>query len=170
MLHSIRQQVARVDPDQQVWVGPGGHVDDLEAWIRNEPEWARGRLVSVLFAAFSVLALILAVVGLYSVVSYTVVQRTNEFGIRMALGAQKADVLKIVLASAGASVGMGIGSGLILSFALNRFVARWVENSSHNSLPILAASILLLVVAIVACLAPARRALSVDPMTALRCE
>jgi putative ABC transport system permease protein len=166
MLHSVRQQIARVDPDQQV----EGKVDDLEAWIRNEPEWARGRLVSVLFAAFSILALILAVVGLYSVVSYTIAQRTNEFGIRMALGAQKADVLKAVLASAAVSVGIGIGSGLILSFGMNRFITRWVENGSHDPLPILAGSILLLVTAVAACLAPARRALSVDPMTALRCE
>jgi ABC-type antimicrobial peptide transport system permease subunit len=167
LLHNIRQQITRVDPDQQV----GGNVDNLETWIHNEPEWARGRLVSVLFAAFSVLALVLAVVGLYSVVSYSVVQRTNEFGVRMALGAQKADVLKIVFASAGVSVGGGIGTGFVLSFVLNRFLARWVENSSHNPLPILAGSILLLAAAaLVACLVPARRASSVDPMTALRCE
>jgi ABC-type antimicrobial peptide transport system permease subunit len=86
----------------------------------------------------------------------------------MALGAQKADVLKIVFASAGVSVGAGVGTGFMLSFVLNRFLARWVENSSHNPLPILAGSILLL--ALVACLLPARRASSVDPMTALRCE
>ena len=167
LLHSIRQQITRVDPDQQVY----GNVDNLETWIHNEPEWARGRLVSVLFAAFSVLALVLAVLGLYSVVSYSVAQRTNEFGIRMALGAQKADVLKIVFASAGVSVGGGIGTGFMLSFFLNRFLARWMANSSPNPLPILAGSILLLAAAaLVACLVPARRAPSVDPMTALRCE
>jgi putative ABC transport system permease protein len=89
----------------------------------------------------------------------------------MALGAQKADVLKIVFASAGVSVGAGVGTGFMLSFVLNRFLARWVENSSHNPLPILAGSILLLAAAaLVACLVPARRASSVDPMTALRCE
>jgi len=166
ILHSIQQQIAAVNPDQQ----SAGHVDNLETWIRNEPEWARGRLVSVLFAAFSILALVLAAVGLYSVVSYSVIQRTNEFGIRMALGAQKADVLKIVLASAGASVGLGIVIGLALSFGLNRVIAQWVENSNHNPFLVLAGAFLLLAVAIVACLAPARRASSVDPMTALRCE
>jgi ABC-type antimicrobial peptide transport system permease subunit len=74
----------------------------------------------VLFGAFSGLALLLAAVGLYSVVSYSVVQRTNEFGIRMALGAQRRHVHKIVLASATVSVGLGIISGLVLSFGLNR--------------------------------------------------
>jgi putative ABC transport system permease protein len=166
LLHSIRQQIVAVNPDQQAY----GQIDDLETWIKNEPEWARGRLVSALFAAFSVLALVLAAVGLYSVVSYSVVQRTNEFGIRMALGAQKTDVLKIVLASAGASVGLGIGIGLALSFGLNRLIARWVENSNHNPLLVLSVSLLLFVVAVIACLVPARRASSVDPMTALRCE
>ncbi|HEX3435848.1 MAG TPA: ABC transporter permease [Pseudacidobacterium sp.] len=166
ILYSIRQQITHVDPDQQV----GGQVDNLETWIRNEPEWARGRLISALFAAFSIVALVLAAVGLYSVVSYSVVQRTNEFGIRMALGAQKSDVLKTVLASAGISVGLGIGLGLGLSFGLSRLIGRWIENASRNPALILAACFLLLTVALLACLVPARRASSVDPMTALRCE
>ena len=107
MLHNIRQQVAAVNPDQQVF----SRVNDLQTWITREPEWARSRLVSILFAGFSALALVLAAVGLYSVVSYSVVQRTGEFGIRMALGAQRFDVLRIVLLSAGTSVGLGLVSG-----------------------------------------------------------
>jgi ABC-type antimicrobial peptide transport system permease subunit len=166
ILRSIRQQVTRVDPDQQV----NGEVNNLETWIRNEPEWARGRLISVLLAGFSILALVLAAVGLYSVVSYSVAQRTNEFGIRIALGARRSDVLRIVLASAGGSVGLGIALGFALSFGLNRLIARWVESTSHNPLLILGASTILLAVAVAACVGPARRASSVDPMTALRCE
>jgi ABC-type antimicrobial peptide transport system permease subunit len=166
LLHSIRQQIVAVNPDQQAY----GQSNDLETWIRNEPEWARARLVSVLFGAYSVLALVLAAVGLYSVVSYSVVQRTNEFGIRMALGARRTDVLKIVLASAGVSVGAGIGIGLALSLGLNRLIARWVENGASNPFLVLSVSLLLIVVAVIACLLPARRASSVDPMTALRCE
>ena len=167
ILHSVKQQIVSVNPDQQATLWDDGV---LETWIHNQTVWARGQLVSILFAAFSILALVLAAIGLYSVVSYSVVQRTNEFGIRMALGAQKRDVLKIVLASAGVSVGLGIGVGLALSFGLNRLIARWVENSHHSPLLVLGVSFLLLAVAALACLLPARRASSVDPMTALRCE
>jgi len=104
MLHSIRQQIASVNPDQQV----NSRVDDLETWIRREPEWARSQLISILFAAFAGLALTLAAVGLYSVVSYSVVQRTGEFGIRMALGAQRKHVMRMVLLSATTSVGLDL--------------------------------------------------------------
>lgn len=166
ILHSVRQQIAAVNPDQQA----GGQPDDLETWIKNEPEYARGRLISTLFAAFSILALALASVGLYSVVSYSVVQRTNEFGIRMALGAQKSDVLRIVLTSAGLSVGLGIGIGLALSFGLSRILSHWITNGSHDPLVILGVSSMLLAAALLACIVPARKASSVDPMTALRCE
>jgi putative ABC transport system permease protein len=167
ILHSVKQQIVAVNPDQQATLWDDGVLD---SWIKNQPIFARGRLISVLFGAFSVLALLLAAVGLYSVVSYSVVQRTNEFGIRMALGAQKWHVLKIVFASAGISVGLGILAGLALSFALNRLIAQWVENASASPLILLAASSLLFAVAAVACLLPAKRASGVDPMTALRCE
>jgi hypothetical protein len=170
ILHSVRRQIVSVDPDQQA----SGQVDDLEVWIRHEPEWARGRLVSLLFGAFAVLALMLAAVGLYSVVSYSVLQRTNEFGIRMALGAQKKDVLWNVLASAGVSVGSGLLGGLALSLGLNRLISRWVENGvrhgAQDSLLILGACLVLLAAAGLACLVPSWRASSVDPMKALRCE
>ncbi len=166
ILHSVRRQIVSVNADQQA----NGRVDDLETWIKREPEMARGRLVSILFGGFSVLALVLAAVGLYSVVSYSVAQRTNEFGIRMALGAQKKDVLWNVLASAGASVGSGLLLGLAISLGLNRLISRWVENGAHDPWLILGVSCVLLAVAGLACLLPSWRASSVDPMTALRCE
>jgi ABC-type antimicrobial peptide transport system permease subunit len=166
MLTSVRKEIAAVNPDQQI----DSHADDLETWIRREPEWANSRLVSILFGAFSGLALVLAGVGLYSVVSYSVVQRTGEFGIRMALGAQRSDVLRIVVLSAGASVGLGLASGAALSLGLGRVITRWVENGVHDPLTVLGVSLLVIMVAALACLVPALRALAVDPMTALRCE
>ena len=128
------------------------------------------RLISMLFGAFSILALSLAAVGLYSVVSYTVLQRTSELGVRVALGARRRDVLGIVALSAGTSVGLGIAAGLALSFGLNRLIARWIESGTRDPIMVLAASGLLILVAALACLVPARRALSIDPMVALRCE
>jgi ABC-type antimicrobial peptide transport system permease subunit len=166
MLHSIRRQIATLDPDQQIF----HDVRDLEGWIQREPEYARARLISMLFGAFSILALALAAVGLYSVVSYTVAQRTSELGIRVALGARRRDVLRIVALSAGMSVGVGIAAGLALSFGLNRLIARWIESGTRDPIMILAVSGLLILVAACACLVPARRALAIDPMVALRSE
>ena len=163
---SIRKQLAGVNPDQQT----DSKIEDLETLIRHEPVWARGRLISALFAGFSILALVLSAVGLYSVSSYSVAQRTNEFGIRVALGAQRAHVFRIVMASAAASVGIGIVAGLVLSIGLNRFISSWVGNTTDHPWIALGVSFLLLAVAAAACVLPARRALSVDPMTALRHE
>ena len=144
MLHSIKQQIASIDPDQQT----AGDIRDLEGWIQREPEFARARLISMLFGAFSILALSLAAVGLYSVVSYTVLQRTTELGVRVALGARRRDVLSIVALSAGTSVGLGIAAGLALSFGLNRLIARWIEGGTHDPIMVLAASVLLIAVAV----------------------
>jgi putative ABC transport system permease protein len=166
MLQTIRKEIASINPDQQVY----SRVDDLETWITRAQEWARARLVSILFAAFSGLALTLAAVGLYSVVSYGVAQRTSEFGIRMAFGARRSDVLRLVARSASASVGLGLVLGAALSLSLSRFVTRWVENGSVHPLMVPGVSLLVVGVAAVACLVPARKAVSVDPMTALREE
>jgi ABC-type antimicrobial peptide transport system permease subunit len=166
MLQSIRKEIATINSDQQVF----SRVDDLETWITRAPEWARARLVSILFAAFSGLALILAAVGLYSVVSYGVARRTSEFGIRMAFGARRVDVLQLVARAAAASVGLGLILGAVLSFSLSRVVTRWVETGSVHPLMVPGVSLLVIGVAAVACLVPARHAISVNPMTALRDE
>jgi putative ABC transport system permease protein len=166
LLHSIGMQVNSVDPDQQI----NGQVQDLEHWITGQPEYEQEQLVAWLFGAFAVLALALAAVGLYSVVSYSVAQRTNEFGIRIALGARRGHVLKIAFSSAAASVGSGIVVGLVLTLALNKVLARWAEGSSRDPMLLLVATTLLGVVAAVACSFPAKKAIEVDPMTALRYE
>jgi putative ABC transport system permease protein len=166
MLHSIRQEIAAINPDQQA----NSRVDDLETWITRGQEWARARLVSILFAAFSGLALTLAAVGLYSVVSYGVAQRTSEFGIRMAFGARRTDVLRLVALSAGSSVSMGLALGAILSLSLGQVITRWVEFGTFGPLMVGGVSLLVVAVAALACLVPARKAVSVDPMAALREE
>lgn len=166
LLHAIGKQVNSVDSDQQI----NGQVQDLEHWIQDQPEWAQEHLVTWLFGSFAVLALALAATGLYSVVSFSVQQRTNEFGIRMALGAQPSDVLRTVFASAIVSVGSGLLGGVLLTFALNNVLAHWAEGSSRDFLVLLSAIVLMTGVAALACVAPARRASTVEPMTALRYE
>jgi predicted permease len=166
LLHAVQLKVHEIDPDQQTI----GNVEVLEQWIRDQPEWARGHLISWLFAAFAGLALALAAVGLYSVVSYLVVQRTNEFGIRIALGAQRSHLLGIVFRSTLVSVGSGVAAGVALTLALNKVMAQWATESAHDPLLLLAAVGVLASVAGIACLVPARRAAGVDPMTAIRYE
>ena len=104
------------------------------------------------------LGLALAAVGLYSVVSYTVAQRTNEFGIRMALGAERGHVLRIVFASTVVSVGGGVLCGLALTLGLNKIVAQWTDGNAHAPVSLLAGTLLLGLVAGIACAIPARRA------------
>ena len=166
IVESVRKQLASINPDQQI----SSRIEDLETRIKRRPEWARGRLIAALFAGFSILALVLSAVGLYSVVSYSVAQRTNEFGIRLALGARRSQVLKVAVASAGISVAFGIVAGLVLRVGMNRIVSMWVGSTGSHPLIVFGASFLLLLVAAIACLVPVRRALSVDPVTALRCE
>jgi len=164
--HAVRQQLAAVNADQQT----GSDVENLEFWITEEPDWQQEHLVSWIFGAFSVLALLLAAVGLYSVVSYTVTQRTNEFGIRMALGAQRSHVGRLVLSSMLVNVSSGIIAGIALTLALNRFLAAWANGSARNPVILLSAVLVLVAVAGLACVFPAWRASRVEPMVALRYE
>ena len=108
LLHAVRAQLTAVNREQQI----DSNVADLDSWISDEPEWQQEHLATWIFGVFAGLALVLAAVGLYSVVSYTVAQRTNEFGIRMALGAPRGNVLRIVFASILVSVGSGLLAGV----------------------------------------------------------
>ncbi len=167
LMPAIRKQIAAVDADQQAQADP----QDLEHWIMNQPEYASIQFISWLFGIFAALALVLAAVGLYSVVSYSVVQRTNEFGIRMALGAQREHVLHIVFRSALGSVGSGVVIGLVLALVLNRILVKVAaEGSWGDATVIVCSTAVLCIVALLACAIPARRASRVDPMVALRYE
>jgi hypothetical protein len=166
LLHTIRQQLATVNPEQQTF----SEVEDLDTWISDEQEWQQEHLAAWIFGVFGLLALALAAVGLYSVVSYSVVQRTNEFGIRMALGAGRGHVLRIVFESTVVSVGSGIVAGLVLAVALKSVMQKWAQGNARDPLILLAGTALLVAVSAVACALPARYASRVDPMTALRYE
>jgi putative ABC transport system permease protein len=165
VLRDVRAQLVQIDREQQVM-----RVRDLEGWITGMTEYAQQRVVATLFGIFSVLALLLAAAGLYSVVSYGVATRTNEFGIRMALGAKAGDVVRIVLAATSVNVGAGLAAGLVLNLIFDRVAAKWVAESSRDPVILGGVTVLLVTVAGLACLAPARRAASVDPMEALRYE
>ncbi|HZZ38605.1 MAG TPA: ADOP family duplicated permease [Acidobacteriaceae bacterium] len=167
LLHAIGVSVASVDRDQQI----AGNVRDLEQWITTQQEYAQGQLISWLFGAFAALALLLAAVGLYSVVSCTVAQRTNEFGIRIALGAKRADVLRLVLQSSAISVTVGALIGIVASLAAGRALSHIVTSGrTSNLLPLLLGMLVLGVSALIASVIPARRATRIEPLEALRYE
>ena len=166
LLHVVQKQLASVNPQQQTF----GLVEDLDSWITDEPEWQQEHLSAWTFGILAWLAMALAALGLYSVVSYTVAQRTNEFGIRIALGAQPGQVMRIVLRSILWSVGGGILLGWALTLVLNTILAKWTAGNSRDPVILLAGTLLLSFVSMIACTIPARHASTVDPMTALRCE
>ena len=163
-IQSARHRLQLLDPEIAV---VGQHP---LTWFLETMIWGEQRFIAGLFAAFSLLGLVLAATGLYSVVSYSVNQRNQEMGIRVAMGAQRIDIISLVLKSVAATVGVGMIVGLAASIALNRVVSHWVQSSSRDPLVLIAVAALLVLIALFACMWPARRAATLDPMKALRTE
>jgi putative ABC transport system permease protein len=164
LLGAIRPAVYAVDKDQ-----PIDAVCPLEEIVAGGI--ARQRFAMTLLTVFSLVALVIAAVGIYGVMAYSVVQRTGEFGIRMALGAQRRDVLRLVLTQGGKLVGLGLIIGLAATLAASRAMGSMLFNTSaQDPLTLGTITLLLGVVALVACLLPANRATKVNPIEALRTE
>ncbi len=161
---AVRREVLAVDKDQP--------ITDVQTMEQNIAGWvAQPRLTMWLFGIFAGAALLLAAIGLYGVMAYSVAQRTNEIGIRMALGAQPSDVLKLVVWQGMRLALIGVACGLAASWALTRLMANLLFGvSAHDPATFALIAALLASVALVACYLPARRATKVDPLVALRCE
>ncbi len=160
----LRNAVLAIDPNQ-----PISDVKTME--LRVAESVAVTRALMFLFSAFAVLALVLASVGIYGIVSYSVSQRTHEIGIRMALGARRSDVLRLVMRNGIILAVAGIALGIGGAFALTRFMTALLFGVRPTDIrTFVFVSLGLLVVAVVACLIPARRATKVDPLEALRYE
>jgi putative ABC transport system permease protein len=161
---AVQREIQAIDKDQ-----PVADVRTMQSWI--DELTARSRFGTLLLSIFAALALILAAIGIYGVMSYSVTQRTHELGIRIALGAQTRDVLKLILGRGFILTLVGIALGLAGSFALTRVMSSLLFGvSATDPVTFGGLSFLLTGVALLACYIPTRRAMKVDPMVALRNE
>ncbi|MGA9668150.1 MAG: ABC transporter permease [Terracidiphilus sp.] len=161
---SVRQAVHQVDPDL-----PIANFETLTTIV--DTSMSADRFSMFLLAAFGVLALTLAAIGMYGVISYSVMQRTSEIGIRIALGSSRRRIFAMVLVQGGRLVSIGIAIGLIAAFGVTRLMTGFLyQVQPTDPVTFVAVSFLLMIVALWACYMPARKAMKVDPMVALRCE
>jgi putative ABC transport system permease protein len=160
----VRREIAAIDREQ-----PVANIKPMTEWVSESAATPRYR--TILLGLFAALALILAAVGLYGVISYTVAQRTHEIGIRMALGASRRDVVSLVLGQGMKLSLVGSGIGLLLAAVFSRVLGNLLYGvSARDPLVFIGVAALLTVVALIAAYLPARRATRVDPLVALRCD
>jgi len=163
IVRATRERLRSLDADL-----PVSQVRTLEEFL-SRFERAYPRFSTTLFTIFAALALLLAATGLYSIVAYAVAQRTHEFGIRMALGAQRRDVLQLVAGSVTILLTLGVVAGLAGSLALSGIISRFVEGwNPRDPIAYVAVVSVLAMTGLLACWLPARRAVSIDPIAALR--
>ena len=161
---AARNVIRTIDPQQ-----PIGEVNTMATLLSTS--MARARFSASLLTVFSFVALVMAAVGIYGVMSYSVLQRTHEIGVRMALGAQRVDVLKLVVRKGIVLGVIGVVAGLVASFALTRLISTLLfEVTATDTATFVGVSVGLFLVTLVACYVPARRATRVDPLKALRYE
>jgi ABC-type antimicrobial peptide transport system permease subunit len=164
MLAPIRNEIRNLDADQAIF-----NIATMDQLIADSI--AVRRLAMILLGLFAALALMLAVIGIYGVLSYTVSQRTQEIGIRMALGAQRQDIFKMIASQSLRLIITGIVIGLAIAAGATRLMTNLLFNvSAIDPMVFISLSLLLIVVALLAGLIPARRATAIDPMVALRNE
>ncbi|HEY0763612.1 MAG TPA: ABC transporter permease [Pyrinomonadaceae bacterium] len=161
---AARNVIHGLDPQQ-----PIGEISTMETLL--ETSVARARFSAWLLTVFSFLALVMAAVGIYGVMSYSVLQRTHEIGVRMALGAQRLDVLRLMVRKGILLGAAGVVVGLVASFALTRLIATLLfDVTATDTATFVIVSVGLFLVTLFACYVPARRATKVDPLKALRYE
>ena len=164
MAHALRRAVQTVDPDMPLF-----DVASMEQLVYKSV--ASPRFNAVLLACFAALALTLAVVGIYGVMSYSVAQRTHEISLRMALGARREDVLKLVVRQGLKLTLIGVVAGILGALGLTRFLSSLLYSvKPSDPLTFVVVSLGLVGVALLASYVPARRATKVDPIVALRYE
>jgi putative ABC transport system permease protein len=161
---TIQRQVSAIDPDLPVY-----HIRTMTEVMGDSLQ--RRRLALILLTAFAGLALLLASIGIYGVTSYGIAQRQAEIGLRMALGADRGQVLSMMIRNGLATVAIGLGLGLILALILTRLISGLLfAVQASDPLALGGAALLLITAALLAIFIPARRATKVNPMVALRCE
>jgi predicted permease len=164
IMRVVRRNVSEFDPGAVVY-----SVETMHEVISSS--MAARRLSMILLACFAVLALALSCVGIYGVISYLVGERTREIGVRMALGARRSDVLRLILGQGARMAGLGVVPGILLALGLTRLMSSQLFGiTAHDPLTFAGVALIFVVVALAACYIPARRAARVDPMVALRYE